>query len=227
MNTAGAVRCLSTPPGTGRTLDTTHHEIRRQQHTPWTSAPNPVPNPGPEPKEGSTITMRRTLGILALTTIGIIGLSPVAEAGSPYGGSGGSGGTGAAQVSDQTPAAGQSITVSGSGFAPNSPVSIVLEPGSTTLGTATSNASGAVSATVTIPAGTTGTGSIVLVGSSAGGATVRVSVPIAVGSSAGGLPTTGTNSTEPMIMWAVAAMAAGGVLVVGVTRRRRNTVDPS
>lgn len=171
--------------------------------------------------------MRRTLGILALTTIGIIGLSPVAEAGSPYGGSGGSGGTGAAQVSDQTPAPGQTVTVSGSGFAPNSPVSIVLEPGSATLGSATSNASGAVSTTVTIPAGTNGSASIVLVGSSAGGATVRVSVPIAVGSSAAGLPTTGSNSTEPMIMWAVAAMAAGGVLVLGVTRRRRAASDPA
>jgi hypothetical protein len=45
-------------------------------------------------------------------------------AASPY-----SGGSSSATVSDPTPAPGQTVTVSGAGFAPNSTVTVVLDPG--------------------------------------------------------------------------------------------------
>lgn len=166
--------------------------------------------------------MRKTLGLVALTmAFSAIGLAPTVEA-APYGGAG------SAQVSDRTPAPGQSVVVSGVGFAPNSKVVVTIEPGSTVLATLTADATGVVSGTVTIPAGTSGDAKLVLKGVTASGAAVSASMAIVVGSSSAGLPTTGSN-TEPMVMWALAAVAAGGVLVLTVTRRRRavDAVDPS
>jgi hypothetical protein len=162
--------------------------------------------------------MRRTLGLIAVTmAFSTIGFAPMAEA-APYGGSS------SAQVSDRTPAAGQSVVVSGVGFAPNSKVVVTIEPGSAVLATLTADATGAVTGTVTIPAGTSGDAKLVLKGVTASGAAVSASMAIVVGSAGGGLPTTGSN-TEPMVMWALAAVAAGGVLVLTVTRRRRHMVD--
>lgn len=55
-------------------------------------------------------------------------------------------------ASDTTPEVGQTITVSGTGFAPGASVDITLEPGAVKLGSTTADATGAISALVTIPA---------------------------------------------------------------------------
>ncbi len=162
--------------------------------------------------------MRKTLGLVALTmAFSTIGFGSVASA-APYGGAS------SGQVSDRTPAAGQAVVVSGVGFAPNSKVVVTIEPGSTVLATLTADATGAVTGTVTIPAGASGDAKLVLKGTTAAGAAVSASMPIVVGSAGSGLPTTGSD-TEPMVLWALAAVAAGGVLVLTVTRRRRNAID--
>ena len=49
---------------------------------------------------------------------------------------------------------GQQVTVTGTGYTPDSPVTITLHSTPTVLGTTTSSATGSVDATVTIPAGT-------------------------------------------------------------------------
>lgn len=162
--------------------------------------------------------MRKTLGLVALTlAFSTIGLAPIASA-APYGGAS------SAQVSDRTPAAGQSVVVSGVGFAPNSKVVVTIEPGATVLATLTADATGAVTGTVTIPAGAAGDAKLVLKGSTVAGAAVSASMPIVVGSAGSGLPTTGSD-TEPMVLWALGAVAAGGVMVLAMTRRRRGSLD--
>lgn len=60
--------------------------------------------------------------------------------------------TGTLTASPSTVAQGGSVTVSGSGFAPNASVSLTLFSDPVALGTLTANASGAISGSVTIPA---------------------------------------------------------------------------
>jgi alpha-L-fucosidase len=68
-------------------------------------------------------------------------------------------------VSTSTPTAGGTMTISGDGFAPGASLTIVLHSDPVVLATATADANGAYSATVTIPVETTpGTHQIVVSG---------------------------------------------------------------
>ncbi len=165
---------------------------------------------------------RRFLISAALTTLAI-GASggPVATAFS-----GGGGGIAApyagtpAAVSDTTPAPGQTVTVSGGGFMPNSTVTIVLDPGAAALGSTTASATGVVSAAVTIPESASGARTIVLSGTATNGKPLTLSVAVNIGASGGGIPTTGSDSL-PILLWAIGATGTGVALWGGVSVRRR------
>lgn len=70
-------------------------------------------------------------------------------------------------VSTTTPLVGESITVTGTHFDPNSTVRLELRPPGSTLGTAHSNAQGQFSIGVTMPANASGRHDIVAVGGNA------------------------------------------------------------
>ncbi|MHB8188202.1 MAG: hypothetical protein ACYDDU_19470 [Dermatophilaceae bacterium] len=91
-------------------------------------------------------------------------------------------------VSNQTPAAGSSFTLSGSGFGANEDVANVLHSLPYTLTPARSNASGNFSVTVTLPAGVTGVHTIVSTGATTG-RTATVTITI------GGVTTSGAVTT--------------------------------
>lgn len=127
-------------------------------------------------------------------------------------------GDGSLTVSDSTPVAGAQVTVSGTGFAPNSSVEIVLQPSGQSLATTTADAAGAVSVVVTIPTGVLGNVTLEAVGTdAAGGAVVRSAGLTVVESD---LPATGS-SNMPILVAALIAAAAGGALVVIARLRHR------
>ncbi len=121
--------------------------------------------------------------------------------------------------------AGETITVSGAGFAPNSTVTIELNP---VLGTTQTRADGTFSTTVTIPLNTTpGIHTLTATGTAANGAVRRLSATIEVLPAAGAapapggtLPRTGTGITAPLAASAGLLIAAG-LVAVTATRRRR------
>lgn len=125
-----------------------------------------------------------------------------------------------ATVSDTTPAPGQVVTVSGGGFTPNSTVTIVLDPGAAGLGSATASANGVVSATVTIPASSSGARVIVLSGTASNGSPFILSVAVNVGAIGSDIPSTGSDAL-PVLLLAIGATGAGAALWGGVSVRRR------
>ncbi len=128
-----------------------------------------------------------------------------------------------ATVSDTTPAPGQTVTVSAAGFMPNSTVMIVLDPGAAGLGSATVNATGVFSASVTIPASASGARTIVISGKGTSTAPLTLSVAVNIGAAGSGIPTTGSESL-PILLWAIGATGAGAALWGGVSVRRRRDV---
>lgn len=116
----------------------------------------------------------------------------------------------ATSVSDQTPAAGSSFTVTGSGFQPGETVTVRLRGGAT-LGTTTADAGGNFSLRVTLPAGVTGTQTIVSTGETSG-ATSSITIQVGgVGTTAGDGTgsTSGGNNDD--------ALANTGALVLGIS----------
>ncbi|QDZ15310.1 beta strand repeat-containing protein [Humibacter ginsenosidimutans] len=89
----------------------------------------------------------------------------------------------------------QVITVSGDGFAPFAPVTLGFYSTPQSLGTATADASGAFTASITIPAGTSGTHTIVAAGIDASGADAFLSAQtIVTPASSGSGSGTGSSS---------------------------------
>lgn len=132
---------------------------------------------------------------------------------------------GAATTSSTVVTPGQSLTVSGGGFAPNTSVSVDFN--SMHLATVTSNSSGVATATVMIPSSTPpGSYTITLTGLSVTGATHVDSVAITVVAPAAAtttstLPFTGAEILQYGLL-ALALVLAGVALLV-VTRRRRHS----
>lgn len=123
-------------------------------------------------------------------------------------------------VSDPTPTAGGSITISGSGYAPGSEVRITIESEPALLGTVAADATGAFAATVTIPATLSGTHTIKSTGIAPDGS-VRVLATVVL-VSAPGLPA--TDEAAPVApapgaddLWVVFLIAAAGVVIVSVS----------
>lgn len=153
--------------------------------------------------------MPRKLVVGLLTAVAALSLG-VAVSAAPYDGE-------AIDVSDSTPPVGGTITLTGSGFAPNSGVEFYFLSTPTLLGTYTANASGVVSASVALPADATGPHTIRLVGVAPNQSPLTLEKPITVGEN----PSTSSNSSE-VIRWVVAFLVLGGLLTTYGFVRRRN-----
>ncbi|MFZ6004052.1 MAG: hypothetical protein ACOYXM_08985 [Actinomycetota bacterium] len=141
-------------------------------------------------------------------------------------------------MSDTTPSAGDTVTVSGTGAEPNGTVTASLDGAQVGSGTATG--AGAFSFSATIPSTATGTETLsvdcVDSGSSVLSLTLTVT-PAAVTTTtaaptttttvaAAELARTGSNSSLPMTQIALATLAVGG-LVLGAARMRKRAVQKS
>jgi hypothetical protein len=134
------------------------------------------------------------------------------------------------QLSQSTVAAGGAITVAGSGYNPNSAVSIDLSSTPTHLSSVTTDGSGAFSAVVTIPLSTPpGIHELTATGQDPGGVRVlsaSITVTAPAGSAApgpgasSGLAHTGA-VVIPLALVAL-ALIAGGLVLVRSARRRRS-----
>lgn len=118
---------------------------------------------------------------------------------------------------------GVTYTVAGSGFAPNSDVTIVFYSTPTTVGTATVNGQGAFSTSVTVPVSlASGNHTLVALGVASSGATeanATVAVSVAEpGSSAAGLANTG--ATADWLAALAVLLAAFGAILATRARRR-------
>jgi LPXTG-motif cell wall-anchored protein len=137
-------------------------------------------------------------------------------------------------VSDTTPTPGQSITLTCGTYVAGSTVTFTFFSAPVTLGSATADANGVVTATVTIPADATlGEHTITATGPAAAGGTLTNSVGITVvgagqagagtfvpGTFTGALPRTGNDSSLPLARAGALLLAVGGVLVLAARRRR-------
>lgn len=162
------------------------------------------------------------VGIMVVT-LALVLLAPSATIAQPYGPSV----QGTLTVSDETVGPGQSITVSGKGFKAASSISLVFESLPTSLGTTSSDASGAFAKQVTIPADAAlGSHTITATGPAPDGGTRVLSRAVNVqaqgsssrGTSDGSLPRTG-RGIAVMIVTALAFCAGGTLLVLSVRRR--------
>ena len=120
-----------------------------------------------------------------------------------------------------TVAPGKTITVSGSGYAPNSTVSVAIYSTPQVLTTVVTDASGNFTATVTVPAGlATGSHTLVASGVDSAGNVRYVNLPVTVSSSGKAtLAYTGADVAVPSIIGLVAVSLGAGLIVV----RRRAT----
>ncbi|MGC9668250.1 fibronectin type III domain-containing protein [Planosporangium sp. 12N6] len=110
----------------------------------------------------------------------------------------------------------QAVTLSGSGYAAYTPIQIVVYSAPQILKTVTTDGSGAFSTSVTLPAGLTGSHTLVAGGVGPDGAYRYLTLPITAGTA--GLPVTG-QSTPKLVVTALVVLALG-VVLVRVTRRR-------
>jgi hypothetical protein len=159
---------------------------------------------------------RLVAGVVVVVAVGVVAGPAVAD---PYGSGGGS-------VSVPDPAPGSSVTVSGSGFQPDSLVTVQILSTPVFLATVRADANGVATAQVRIPAGfAAGTSHhLQLVGVGSSGAAHTVSVPVTLVPAGTGLPGTGRSWTA--LGLGVAAVALGvAAVVLGVVllliRRRR------
>lgn len=121
-------------------------------------------------------------------------------------------------VSNPSPGCGSSVTLTGTGFAPNASVTLT-EQGRGTIGTVTTDANGNFSFVWTVPQPCT-PGTVVITASD--GTTV-MSVSITIGETGGApspvtLPRTGSDNGN-LIRAGVLLVAAGGLLVLATRKR--------
>lgn len=118
---------------------------------------------------------------------------------------------------------GQSITVSGTGYAPFSTVTVLVYSSPTVLGTAVADENGAFTFTGTLPAGlAAGSHTLVAAGIDVDGNPRYLTQAITVGADtdSGGLAYTGADIALPLAGGAAALLLGGGLLVA--SRRRAN-----
>jgi alpha-L-fucosidase len=141
-----------------------------------------------------------------------------------------------AKVSDNTPVAGEAVTIEVGGFAADSEVTITLHSDPIVLGTFTADGNGVVRATVNLPAGVSGSHDIVVSGFNALGAPVVATIPVSISAGPGGgsgggdgggdggglLPRTGSNTATIVALGGVLVVIGGGATII--TRRRLATV---
>lgn len=128
-----------------------------------------------------------------------------------------------ATVSDTTPSAGQSVTVSGTGAEPDGTVTASLDGAQ--IGSGTASSAGAFSFSATVPSSASGSETLSVSCVDSGTSSV-LSLTLTVGAAAGEIARTGANSTLPMTELALASLVVGG-LVLGAARMRRRAVQKS
>jgi hypothetical protein len=126
-------------------------------------------------------------------------------------------------VSTTTPFPGQKITVTGSGFLPNSAVSLVVDTAKTVIGSATASAAGTFTTTVTIPLSLYGAHVLIAAGGLGVGCPADpftvLQLPAAPATSSSGLAFTGADVIAILIA-GVALVGAGVALQVSSRRRK-------
>jgi alpha-L-fucosidase len=151
---------------------------------------------------------------------------------------------GGAAVSATNVTAGGEVTVSGTGFAVNSTVTIIVDvEGHSPVSTSTvsADAAGAVSARVRLTVA--GKNTIILAGVDPSGTPRVLTTVVFVAShggglppqggglppqGAGGLPATGANILSPLVLGGVLVLGGAGAIVAARRRRRRgNSASPS
>jgi hypothetical protein len=127
-------------------------------------------------------------------------------------------------VSDQTPAAGGTITFSGSGFLPGETITITLDNG-TTFPSVVANAAGAFSTTITLSAGLSGTHTLTATGTTSGRTSSTTIQVAAASANAGVAPSTGGLAFTGAAVVGIGALGAlllvGGAAMVLAGRRRK------
>jgi hypothetical protein len=127
---------------------------------------------------------------------------------------------------------GGTVTLSGDGFKSGTIAAAGMYSDPVTLGQGTADSTGKVTVSVTIPAGTTGVHTLILLGTAADGSprALTKSVTVAVGSSddptddpdnGGTLPQTGAGDAWMTLLWAAVALQIGLIVAVRASRSRR------
>ncbi|NEK84208.1 fibronectin type III domain-containing protein [Blastococcus saxobsidens] len=119
----------------------------------------------------------------------------------------------------KTLAPGASVTLTGGGYLPGSTVTLLMYSTPTVLGTTVADASGNISATVTLPAGS-GNHTLVAGGVDPSGAPHNLTMAVTLKAGAG-LANTGADIALPLAGGAAALLLGGGLLVAS---RRRSAV---
>ena len=152
--------------------------------------------------------LRKTLLLAACTAALVLGSATMASA---Y-----SGGT---VTGPGTVAPGGSINLTGSGFGPNTPITITISGGTVITGNVT-DASGNWTASIPAP-NNLGTYTITVSGGQTTGSTT---VTVAASGGGGGLPVTGSSNSLPLTQTGAALVAAGALVVFGVRRSASKNV---
>ncbi|WP_336648696.1 ExeM/NucH family extracellular endonuclease [Microbacterium sp. MMO-10] len=127
-------------------------------------------------------------------------------------------GKGQLKLGASSVAAGGTVTISGSGLEENEKVALELHSTPVSLGSATADADGAFTATVTIPAGTAA-GQHHVVAILSDGSQISVEITVVAAGSGGGLALTGADSGSFLLL-ALVLLALGLGLVVARRRLR-------
>ncbi len=120
------------------------------------------------------------------------------------------------QVDDDSPAPGDTVTVSGTGWPADAEVTVFVdgEP----VGDTTADGEGAWTFEYEVPADAAGAQAITADGCAEGGEVLGTTLTVQEAEPAA-LPRTGSNTTEPLVRTGAVLVAAGAVLVYAVRRR--------
>lgn len=153
----------------------------------------------------------------ARAAVGAVLMGGVALAGAPAFAYGPTGNTAAASSTTVSP--GGTITISGTLACANCPVNIYLDSTANLLASTMTNASGAFSATVTIPSGYSGYNTLMAVASNGATATTTIDVIVPAATPTSTLATTGADVAGAVGVAAVAIGAGGGLVLLSRKRR--------
>ena len=109
---------------------------------------------------------------------------------------------------------GGTMALAGTGFLPNTPITITVAPGGVTVTGNSTNGSGAFSASVPAPS-TAGTYTVT---ATDGVNTSSTSVVVSASGGGSALPVTGNSSSLPIAQLGAALLAVGALIVFGVRR---------
>jgi len=153
---------------------------------------------------GGTFSFAAALAAPSISTVSFKGQAQVGSPEEPPGSTttttvGGEGGRGKIAISDHAPCAGNDVSVTASGFAPKTAISIQIDSAAISLGVLTADAKGEVITTVKMPTNSPlGPHKLRLVGVAPGGKTLVLSAPVNIKDQGNcAPPPTGVGSTVP------------------------------